>query len=108
MTGEGQADQKCRAPNHVDIPANSFRTTFPTLRLLCSGVFSAAVVFCQTPSSLTLDSSPNPASYGQAVTLLATVTTGATGKVTFYDGTTVLGIGTISGTQAALTTAMLA
>jgi hypothetical protein len=40
--------------------------------------------------------------------LTATVTSGATGKVTFYDGTTILGVGTISGIQASLSTVMLA
>jgi uncharacterized repeat protein (TIGR01451 family) len=39
--------------------------------------------------------------------LTATVTSGATGKVTFYDGVTILGIGTISGGQASITTVML-
>jgi uncharacterized repeat protein (TIGR01451 family) len=39
--------------------------------------------------------------------LTATVTSGATGKVTFYDGTTILGVGTISGAQASLSTVML-
>ena len=35
------------------------------------------------------------------------MTAGATGKVTFYDGVTVLGVGTLAGTQASLTTVML-
>jgi hypothetical protein len=51
--------------------------------------------------------SPSPSNYGQPVTLAATVTSGATGKVTFYDGVTILGIGTISGGQASITTVML-
>jgi uncharacterized repeat protein (TIGR01451 family) len=61
----------------------------------------------QAPSSVTLTPSPSPSGYGQAVTLTAAVTTGATGKVTFYDGTTVLGTSTISGPQATLTTVLL-
>jgi hypothetical protein len=65
------------------------------------------VGFGQSPSSTTILASPNPSNYGQPVTLTATVTTGATGKVTFYDGTVILGVGTISGTQARLTTVML-
>ena len=51
----------------------------------------------QTASSISLKSLSNPSNYGQSVTLVATVTSGATGKVTFYDGTTVLGVGTRSG-----------
>jgi len=39
--------------------------------------------------------------------LTATVTSGATGKVTFYDGVTILGVGTISGAQASISTVML-
>ena len=66
------------------------------------------MAFCQTPSSISITASPNPANYGQPVTITATVTSGATGKVTYYDGTTVLGIATVSADQASLTTTMLA
>ena len=76
--------------------------------LLCYAAFVQAVAFGQpTASSITLNASVNPVTYGQPVTLTATVTSGATGKVTFYDGVTVLGIAPISGTQAAFTTRML-
>ena len=78
-----------------------------TFRPLCLAAILPAIVFGLTPSSVTFTASPNPANYGQAVTLTATVTTGATGAVTFYDGVTVLGVGTISSTQATLTTVML-
>ncbi len=61
----------------------------------------------QIPSSVTLAASSNPVGFGQPVTLTATVTAGATGGVTFYDGATVLGAGTLSGTQATLITVML-
>jgi uncharacterized repeat protein (TIGR01451 family) len=66
-----------------------------------------AVVRGQTPSSTSLSASPNPSNYGQPVTLTATVTSGATGKVTFYDGVTLLGVGTLSGGQASISTVML-
>jgi hypothetical protein len=60
------------------------------------------------PTALTLASSPNPTTLGHSVTLVATVTpSAATGKVTFYDGTTVLGIATVSSGQATLTTILL-
>lgn len=58
-------------------------------------------------SSVTLSASPNPSKYGQAVTLTATVTPGASGKVTFYDGVTMLGVASLFGTQASLTTVFL-
>lgn len=53
----------------------------------------------------------NPAGavgFGQPVVLTATVSpAGATGKVTFYDGVTVIGTGTLSGTTATVTTTLL-
>ena len=62
----------------------------------------------QTASKTTLGASPNPSVLGAAVTLTATVTpSGATGKVTFYDGVTVLGTRTLAGGQASLTTRLL-
>jgi uncharacterized repeat protein (TIGR01451 family) len=61
----------------------------------------------QLASSVTLGASPSPSNLGQTVTLTAAVTSGATGKVTFYEGTTVLGTSTISGSQAILTTVSL-
>jgi len=56
----------------------------------------------QTASSVSLVPSANPSTLGQQVTLTAAVTSGATGKVTFYDGTTVLGTSILSGSQDAL------
>ncbi|MEI7955989.1 MAG: DUF6288 domain-containing protein, partial [Verrucomicrobiota bacterium] len=48
-------------------------------------------------STITLASSPvDTGSYGTALTLTATVTAGATGTVTFKDGSTVLGIATLN------------
>ena len=61
-----------------------------------------------TPSSLSLSSSINPSIYGGSVTLVATVSPSAsTGKVTFYEGTAVLGTVPIMSGQAALTTILL-
>jgi hypothetical protein len=74
---------------------------------LIASLLLPALAFGQTTST-TLSASPNPANYGQPVTLTATVTASATGKVTFYDGVTILGVATLSGTQASLTTVMLA
>lgn len=70
-------------------------------------VFRNSFAFGQSPSSIAVMASPSTAIYGQPVIIRANVTTGATGKVTFYDGVTVLGIMTISSSQASLTTTLL-
>jgi hypothetical protein len=63
----------------------------------------------QAVSATGLGSSPNPSVFGQSVTLTATVTPStASGTVTFYDGTNSLGVATLSGGTATLTTAALA
>jgi len=73
---------------------------------------STSTVLTQTVSSLTasataLLSSVNPAGSGQPVTFTATVSsngslrTTPTGSVTFYDGTTALGMGTLNGSGVA-------
>ena len=60
-------------------------------------------------TSITLKTSANPAVFGQPLTLTATVSPlTASGIVTFYDSTTVLGSKTLAGGQAALTTSLLA
>jgi hypothetical protein len=60
-------------------------------------------------SSVTVTSSLNPSTYGASVTFTATVTgTGATGTVTFYDGTTELGTGGLSNGTASYSTSSLA
>jgi Tfp pilus assembly protein PilV len=65
-------------------------------------------------TTTTLTSSVNPSVYGQAVTFTATVGASApgpgtpTGTVTFYDGSTALGTGTLSGGVATCTTGALA
>ncbi|MFI5120322.1 MAG: beta strand repeat-containing protein [Thermoanaerobaculia bacterium] len=65
-----------------------------------------------TPSSTALVSSLNPSVFGQAVTLTATVTGSGptpTGMVTFMDGVTAIGTGTLSGSAVAtFTTSVLA
>ncbi|MGO8897662.1 MAG: beta strand repeat-containing protein [Isosphaeraceae bacterium] len=64
----------------------------------------------QDSTTSTAKSSANPSVYGQSVTYTATVKAASpgsgtpTGKVTFYDGTTNLGNGTLSGGTATLPT----
>ena len=63
----------------------------------------------QASSSISVGSSSNPSMYSMLVTFTATLTSGATGNVTFYDGGTAIGAGVISGTTATFsTTALLA
>ena len=59
-----------------------------------------------TPS-VSLASSLNPSSVSQSVTFTASLSSGATGTVTFLDGSTTLGTGTISNGVATLTTSTL-
>lgn len=63
----------------------------------------------QAASATTVSSSsPNPSTFGQSVTFLATVSgSGATGAVTFEDGTATLGTVTVSGGGASFTTSSL-
>jgi hypothetical protein len=59
-----------------------------------------AETIIQTPTSITFAANPNPATYGQAVTFVATVqpASGAavTGTVTFFDGSTTLATATVT------------
>jgi hypothetical protein len=66
-----------------------------------------AVQLASPATTTSLTTSANSARYGQAVTLTATVTPAATGKVTFYDGGAFLGQATLSGGTATLSTISL-
>jgi Bacterial Ig-like domain (group 3)/FG-GAP-like repeat len=57
---------------------------------------STPVTVAKTAPIVTVVSSANPSSPNQQVTFTATVHAGATGSITFIDGTTILGSGTIS------------
>ena len=62
----------------------------------------------QLSTTTTLSASPNPSTYGETVTLTATVSpAAATGIVTFMDGVATIGTGTISGGVATLTVSNL-
>jgi hypothetical protein len=60
-----------------------------------------------TVSNVLLSSSLNPSIYLQSVTFTGTVATGKTGTITFFDGTTSIGSGVISGGTATFTTSSL-
>jgi hypothetical protein len=74
---------------------------------------SASTTLSQTVNkantTVTIASSTNPSAYGSPATFTATVTpAGATGTVTFKDGSTTLGTGSISGGIASYSTSALA
>jgi large repetitive protein len=77
------------------------------IHLFLVTVLLAGFAEAQSSSSVTLAPSLNPSNYGRAVTLTASVTPGATGKVTFYDGTTVVGTSNLNAGQAIFTTVLL-
>ena len=63
----------------------------------------------QSASSVVLAATPNPSTFGKTVTLTASVSPPqATGKVTFYDGTAVVGIATLASGKGTYTTPLLA
>ncbi len=68
---------------------------------------TAAASITKATPAVTLNSSANPAVSGQAVIFTATVPTGTTGVVTFFDGATVLGTGAIVNGVASFTTSAL-
>jgi uncharacterized protein (TIGR03437 family) len=77
---------------------------------------STSIVLIQTvtppppPVTLTLTSSANPSTVGQAVTFTVSLAGGSetlTGAVQFFDGSVLLGSGTVLGGQASLTTSAL-
>ena len=68
------------------------------------------IVFAKTTTTLT--SSPNPSTFGEAVTFIATVTSNIGAPpdgepITFMKGTAVLGTGALSGGSASFTTSTL-
>ena len=71
-----------------------------------------AKIYIAAVTTISLSSSPNPSSYGQAVTFTAAVTSGEGAPpdgetVSFMKGATLLGTGTLSGGSASLTISTL-
>ena len=74
-----------------------------------SGSTASLVQTVKQPTGTTLTSSPNPSFAGQAVTFSAFIAFSAvTGTVTFLDGATALGTGTLSKSVASFATSALA
>lgn len=75
--------------------------------LALSFLASALVGSCAAQGIVTLVATPNPATFGQPVTLTANVP-GSVGKVTFFDGSIFLGVASVTGlNQATLTTSLI-
>src|SRR5947209_6002608 len=63
----------------------------------------------QQSSSIKLTTSSNPFGFGKRLTITATLAPAdVTGKVTFYDGTSILGTSAVAGGKAVLVTSLLA
>lgn len=76
--------------------------------LLLSGLGRQCLAAGPPSASLGLTAIPNPSFYGQSVTFAAVVTpASATGWVTFYEGTSIVGSAPVNNGLAMLTTAML-
>src|SRR5665213_3469288 len=90
------------------ISRNLFGTTFRARSTLFLVSFLSCVQGATGQTVVSLGAMPSPAIYGQSAALTATVTpASATGKVTFYDGAAILGVSSVSGGQATLTTKLL-
>jgi hypothetical protein len=107
-------------PSTVMVPANTTSTGFmttvsavttsqPVTLAAMGGGVSQSVVLQLNANLPTLSVATNASTstYGGAVTLTATISTGPTGVVTFYDGGAAIGTGAINGTTATFTTSSL-
>src|SRR5271170_713684 len=66
------------------------------------------LLMCQTSTTISMASSTNPAILGQGVTLSASINPSqATGEVTFYDESVILGIAPAANGSATLSTILL-
>ncbi|WP_263359537.1 beta strand repeat-containing protein, partial [Acidicapsa ligni] len=67
-----------------------------------------SLIISEPTPALTVSTSGTPSTYGGSVTFTATISSGPTGIITFYDGGTSIGTGSISGTTATFSTSTLA
>jgi hypothetical protein len=100
------------------VTGDTSSTNFPTMNPVQSahggGQYDAFVaeIDVRTPTTTRVTSSPNPSTYGQAVTFTAMVTSDSGAPpdgetISFVKGTTVLGMGSLSGGSASFTTSTL-
>jgi len=69
---------------------------------------ATTVTVTKATPTIAVSSSATSSNYGNAVVLTATLSSGPTGAVTFYDGSKSIGSGNLQGTIASLTTTTLA
>jgi uncharacterized repeat protein (TIGR03803 family) len=114
FTGAGDGDGAIPTGVVRDAQGNLYGTTHAGGDAACYAPYGCGTVFKLTPSTVTkttttLTSSPNPSTYGEAVTFTATVAPAPPDgeTVSFMKGKTVLGTGTLSSGSATFTTSTL-
>jgi hypothetical protein len=114
VNGDTYATATSGAPAYSTLAGSTPNTYSVSLSGLTSanytlGFVPGTLTVSSANTTTTLGTSPASPQYGDPVTLTATVPSGATGSVSFYDGSILLGTGTVilSGT-ATLTTTTLA
>jgi RHS repeat-associated protein len=75
--------------------------------LMYGDSLSGMITATPTPT-VSVSSSGNPSTWAQGVTFTATISSGPYGSITFYDGGTAIGTGTIGGTTASIAISNLA
>ncbi|MGA8668712.1 MAG: Ig-like domain-containing protein, partial [Terracidiphilus sp.] len=70
-------------------------------------LLSTHAAFAKTQPTLSVATSGTPSTYGNSVTFTATISSGPSGTITFYDGSTQIGTGTISSGKATCSTSTL-
>jgi Bacterial Ig-like domain (group 3)/Beta-propeller repeat len=103
----GGSDIAVDSAGNAYITGSTTATTFP----VTSGAF-VSKINPLAATTIMLLSSPNPSTYGQAATFTAVVTSGLGAPpdgepVSFMNGTTVLGMGTLNGGAASFTTSAM-
>jgi Bacterial Ig-like domain (group 3)/MBG domain (YGX type)/FG-GAP-like repeat len=112
VNGDTYATAVTGTPTYATSAGSSSGTFAITVTGLSSTNYSITFVpgtltVVPTSSMTTLTASPNSPQYGDPVTLTATVPSGATGTVSFYEGSVFLGQGTVTGGVATLITTTL-
>jgi hypothetical protein len=113
VNGDTYAPAISGTPNYSTAAGTSAGTFAITVTGLTSDNYTIAFVpgtltVTATSTAITLVAGPSATQYGDPVTLTATVTSGATGTVSFYDGSVLLGTGAVANGVATLTTTTLA
>jgi hypothetical protein len=88
--------------------AVAMQSWFPiSVALIVVIIAASSVAAAQNDSSVSLSSSQTPSTFGTPVTFTATVISGATGTITFHDGSSTLASATLVGSVATYSTSAL-